>query len=88
MLTKGPARKVTIFVNETAQYHMQPLHDAILAFLMHKGVSGATATRAFAGFGSHQQLHTPKVEELAGDLPIRIEFIDTAEKVEEVLPTL
>jgi PII-like signaling protein len=88
MLTKGPARKVTIFVNETAQYHMQPLHDAILAFLMHKGVSGATATRAFAGFGAHQQLHTPKVEELAGDLPIRIEFIETAEKVEEVLPTL
>jgi PII-like signaling protein len=88
MLTKGPARKVTIFVNETAQYHMQSLHDAILAFLMHKGVSGATATRAFAGFGSHQQLHTPQVEELAGDLPIRIEFIETAEKVEDVLPTL
>jgi len=88
MLTKGPARKVTIFVNETAQYHMQPVYDAILAFLMHKGVSGATATRAFAGFGSHQQLHTPKIEVLAFDLPVRIEFIDTAEKVDEVLPTL
>jgi PII-like signaling protein len=88
MLTKGPARKVTIFVNETAQHHMQPVYDAILAFLMHKGVSGATATRAFAGFGSHQQLHTPKIEVLAFDLPIRIEFIDTAEKVDEVLPTL
>lgn len=88
MLTKGPARKVTIFVNETAQHHMQPVYDAILAFLMRKGVSGATATRAFAGFGSHQQLHTPKIEVLAFDLPIRIEFIDTAEKVDEVLPTL
>ena len=58
MLTKGPARKVTIFVNETAQYHMQPLHDAILAFLMHKGVSGATATRAqLAAWIEYAQRH-------------------------------
>ena len=88
MLTKGPARKVTVFVNETAQYHRESLYDAILAFLMHKGVAGATATRAFAGFGSHQQLHTPQIEELSVDLPIRIEFIDTADKVDEILPTL
>jgi PII-like signaling protein len=67
---------------------MQSLPDAILTFLLHKGVSGATATRAYAGFGAHQQLHTPKVEVLAYDLPIRIEFIDTVEKVDEILATL
>src|SRR6185437_14405898 len=33
-------------------------------------------------------LHTPKMEALAEHLPIRVEFIDSAEKVEEVLPTL
>lgn len=88
MLGKGPAKKVTIYINETAQHHMQSLHDAILMYLMHKGVGGATATRAFSGFGSHQQLHTPKVEVLSLDMPIRIEFVETAEKVEEVLPTL
>ncbi len=88
MLGKGPAKKVTIYINETAKYHLQSLHDAILTYLMHKGISGATATRAFAGFGSHQQLHTLKIEVLSVDLPIRIEFIETAEKVDEVLPTL
>jgi PII-like signaling protein len=88
MLTKGPAKKVTIFINEDTQHHMQALHDSIMTFLMHKGVSGATATRAFSGFGSHQMLHTPKVEVLTQHLPIRIEFVDTPEKVEEVLPTL
>jgi PII-like signaling protein len=67
---------------------MQALHDSIMTFLLHKGVNGATATRAFSGFGSHQQLHTPKVEVLADHMPIRIEFVDTPEKVEEVLPTL
>jgi PII-like signaling protein len=78
MLTKGPAKKVTIFINEDTQHHMMALHDSIMTFLMHKGVSGATATRAYSGFGSHQLMH----------LPIRIEFVETAEKVEEILPTL
>jgi PII-like signaling protein len=67
---------------------MTALHDSLMAFLMHKGVSGATATRAYSGFGSHQMLHTHKVEELTQPLPIRIEFVETPEKVEEVLPTL
>jgi PII-like signaling protein len=88
MLSKGPAKKVTIFINEDTQHHLTALHDSIMTFLMHKGVSGATATRAFSGFGAHQMLHTPKVEVLAQHLPIRIEFVDTPEKIEEVLPTL
>jgi PII-like signaling protein len=33
-------------------------------------------------------VHTHKVEELTQPLPIRIEFVETPEKVEEVLPTL
>lgn len=88
MLTKGPAKKVTIFINEDTQHHMMALHDSIMTFLMHKGVSGATATRAYSGFGTHQMMHTPKVEVLAQHLPIRIEFVETAGKVDEVLPTL
>jgi len=88
MLTKGPAKKVTIFIDEDTQHHMTALHESLMAFLMHKGVSGATATRAYSGFGSHQMLHTHKVEELTQPLPIRIEFVETPEKVEEVLPTL
>ncbi|MGA2131851.1 MAG: DUF190 domain-containing protein [Bryobacteraceae bacterium] len=88
MLTKGPAKKVTIFLNEDTQHHLTALHDSIMTFLMHKGVCGATATRAFSGFGSHHMLHTPQIEVLAQHLPIRIEFVETPEKVDEVLPTL
>jgi PII-like signaling protein len=88
MLSKGTAKKVTIYVNEDTQEHFESLYERILMFLMHKGVSGATATRALAGFGAHRLLHTPKVEVLAEHLPIRVEFIDTAEKVDELLPTL
>ncbi|HTW67767.1 MAG TPA: DUF190 domain-containing protein [Bryobacteraceae bacterium] len=88
MLTKGPAKKVTIYINEDAPHRMTSLHDALMTFLLHKRVAGATATRAFSGFGSHHALHTPQMEATSEHLPIRIEFVETAERVEELLPTL
>jgi PII-like signaling protein len=88
MLAKGPAKKVTIYLNEDTQYHLGPLYEAILTFLMHRGVAGATASRALAGFGAHRLLHTPKVEVLSEHLPIRIVFIESGQKVDELLPTL
>src|SRR5580693_6877682 len=88
MLSKGIAKKVTVYLNEDTQHHLTPLYESILSFLMHKGVSGATVTRAMAGFGAHQLMHTPKIEALAEHLPLKVEFIETAEKVDELLPTL
>ena len=88
MLEKGTAKKVTIYVNEDAQHHLGPLYESILTFLLHKGVAGATATRALAGFGPHQVMHTAKIEVLTRHMPIRIEFIESAPRVEELLPTL
>jgi PII-like signaling protein len=88
MLTKGPAKKVTIFINEDVPHRLTSLHDAVMTFLLHKGVAGATATRAFSGFGDHRVLHTPRMEATAEHLPIRIEFIETVERVDELLPTL
>ncbi len=88
MLAKGTAKKVTIYLNQDTREHLSPLYESILDFLLHKGVSGATATRALAGFGAHRLVHTPRIEVLADHMPVRIEFIDSAEKVDQLLPTL
>ena len=88
MLNKGHAKKVTIFVNEDAQHHLNSLWQAILQYLLHKGVNGATASRAMAGFGPHHRLHATTSETLMEHLPVRIEFIETAEIVDAVMPTL
>jgi PII-like signaling protein len=88
MLSKGAAKKVTIYLNEDTQHHLGTLYESILTFLMHKGVAGATATRAMAGFGAHRLLHTLKIEVLAQHLPIIVEFVESAAKVDELLPTL
>ena len=88
MLQKGSAKKVTIYVNEDTPYHLQPLYEAILTYLMHKGVAGATASRPLAGFGPHHVMHTMKTEFLAEHLPMRIEFVESADKVDMLMPTL
>lgn len=88
MLAKGAAKKVTIYMNEDTQRHLSPLYESILTFLIRKGVAGATVTRALAGFGAHKIVHTPKIELRSEHLPVRLEFIESAEKVDELLPTL
>jgi PII-like signaling protein len=88
MLTAGPAKKVTIYVGEDHQYHGRSLYAAILDFLFYRGISGANVVRGIAGFGADHHLHTIRIERLTENLPIRIEFIETPEKVEELLPKL
>ncbi len=88
MLKAGPAKKVSISVGEDHQYHGQSLYVAILDFLFYRGISGASVTRGIAGFGADHHLHTTRIEALTQNLPMKIEFIESAEKVEEVLPKL
>jgi PII-like signaling protein len=88
MLPKGGAKKVTIYLNQDTLAHMKPLWSAILGFLRHKHVAGATLVRADAGFGTHEIMHDPRSEYMAEHAPVRIEFIERPERVEELLPTL
>ena len=88
MLIVGPAKKVSIYVGEDHQYHGQSSYSAILNFLFYHGISGASVVRGVAGFGADHHLHTTRIEVLTADLPMKIEFIESTEKVEEVLPKL
>ncbi len=88
MLRAGPAKKVTIYVGEDRQYHGRSVYGAILDYLFFRGVSGANVVRGIAGFGADHHLHTTRILNVAENLPIRIEFIESAEKVEELLPKL
>lgn len=88
MLKAGPAKKVTIYVGEDHKYHGQSAYSAILDFLFYRGVSGASVIRGMAGFGADHHLHTVRIERLTENLPIKIEFVETAEKIQELLPKL
>src|SRR4051794_16884382 len=51
-------------------------------------MAGATVLRGPMGFGKSSHLHTAKILRLSMDLPIVIEIVDAAEKVNAFLPLL
>jgi PII-like signaling protein len=88
VLTTGKALKVSITVSEGAKYHGASAYSSILDFLFYRGVSGATVLKGVAGFGADHHLHTVAVIEVSDKLPVRIEFVETREKVNELLGKL
>ncbi len=88
MLTPGPGKKVGLYVAEDQQYHGTAAYAAILDFLFFHGVSGATVTRGIAGFGADHKMQSTTMVDLAVRLPVKVEFIESAEKVEDLLPKL
>jgi uncharacterized protein len=88
VLKAGAAKKISIYVGEDQQYHGHSVYAAILDFLFYRGVAGATIMRGIAGFGADHHIHTTRLVELAENLPVKIEFIETPERVEELLPKL
>ncbi len=61
---------------------------SILDFLFFRGVSGATVLKGVAGFGADHHIHSTSSVEISGHLPLKIEFIETREKVNELLGKL
>jgi uncharacterized protein len=88
MLQSGKAVKVTIYLAEGETHHGVPIYSSILDFLFKSNVSGATVTKGVAGFGAHHRMHAAHLVELSNHLPIKIEFIETREKVDALLAKL
>ena len=88
MLTTGKALKVSITVSDGAKYHGASAYASILDFLFYRGVSGATVLKGIAGFGADHHLHSSSVVEVSDKLPIRIEFVEAREKVNELMGKL
>jgi PII-like signaling protein len=84
MLTRGEARKVVVHLNEDTSSTENFIFEQVMSFLYEQSVAGATLWRPQEGFGAHHQLH----EVTGRSRPVRIEFIDSPEVVESLLPRL
>lgn len=77
-----------IFVGEQEAHQGKPLYQWLVEEARNKGLAGATVLRGMEGYGAHSRLHTAKVLRLSIDLPVVIEIVDTAEKIEAFLPVV
>ncbi|HVI97172.1 MAG TPA: DUF190 domain-containing protein, partial [Anaeromyxobacter sp.] len=81
----GKGRRVRIYVNEGDKVGWKPAHLAVLELLRRENAQGATVIRAAEGFGATGQIRVSHLVDVAQDLPIVIEWIDSAEVVERLI---
>jgi PII-like signaling protein len=77
-----------VFCGESDTWEGQPLYRAVVLKAKELGLAGATVLRGPMGFGANSRMHTARLLELSTDLPIVIELVDSAEKIQSLLPFL
>ncbi|PLX93493.1 MAG: hypothetical protein C0621_07370 [Desulfuromonas sp.] len=77
-----------IFVGESDRFGRRLLYEALVDLCRREGLAGATVLKGAMGFGAGSILHSDRYLRLSSDLPVVIEVVDRAEKIEVILPQL
>jgi len=85
MRLEGEGKLLRIFLGETDRWHHRPLYEEIVRRAREMGLAVATVIRGIEGFGANSHLHTTRILRLSEDLPLIIEVVDTAQKVDELV---
>ena len=86
MVTKGPAKKLTVYVDEVDKFHGKPVYEVLLDIFFKKKIMGVSVFRGIAGYGSDGVFHTSKMLELSTSMPVKIEVVESEEMINRVLP--
>jgi PII-like signaling protein len=73
-----------VFVSESSRHHGKLTYEWLLDTAQGLGIGGGSAFLALAGFGRHGR-HDAGFFELAGDLPVVVEFFVEAGMAEQLL---
>jgi hypothetical protein len=85
---EGEQVLLRIISGEAHTHDRRPLYDCLIELLRAEGLAGATVLKGVAGFGRDREIHTTAIEVAARDLPIVVEVVDTAERIDRVLPKI
>jgi PII-like signaling protein len=88
MILPEQGQLLRIFIGESDNFQGKPLYEWIVLKAREQGLAGATVIRGIEGFGANSRIHTTKILRLSEDLPLIIEIVDTAEKIEAFLPQI
>jgi hypothetical protein len=88
MVLKGPAKKLTVYVDETDKHEGKPVYEALMDLFYKRKIAGVSVFRGVAGYGSDGVFHTSKMLELSTALPVKIEAVDSEEMISRVLPLI
>jgi PII-like signaling protein len=77
-----------IFLGESDRHQGRPLYEALVLKAREMHMGGATVLRGPMGFGHSSRLHTSKILRLSEDLPLVVEIVESAEKVNAFLEAI
>ncbi|HEX6138404.1 MAG TPA: DUF190 domain-containing protein [Casimicrobiaceae bacterium] len=73
------------YVHENRKHRHRLLYEWLLEQAKQLGIHGGSAFRAIAGFGRHGVLREEHFFELAGDLPVEIDFAVSDDEAQRLL---
>ena len=79
------AERLTVYCTEATRFDGKPFYEWLIRAAFERGLHGATAHKALAGFGQHHHLHHQHLLSLNDDLPVVVELIDTTDRIEAFL---
>jgi PII-like signaling protein len=88
MVRKGPAKKLTIYVDESDKYRGRPAYEMLMDIFYKHKIAGVSVFRGVAGYGSDGIFHTSKMLELSTTLPVKLEVVDSEEMISKILPLI
>lgn len=77
--------RLMIFLTEDDRAGRQGLHEALLQRAREDGIAGATVWRGIEGYGASGHLRTIRSPDMVRGLPLVVEVVDRAERVEDFL---
>lgn len=86
MVKQGPAKKLTIYIDETDKFGGKPVYEVLMDIFYKKKIAGVSVFRGVAGYGTDGVFHTSKMLELSTSMPMKIEVVDSEEMINKVLP--
>lgn len=83
MEIKGEAKLLRIFISNTDKFRYTSLSETIVFAAKRYGLAGATVLKGVMGYGSSSKIHSARFWEITEKLPLVIEIVDEAEKIEK-----
>ena len=86
MHQRQPGKLVRLHLSEQDQYEGKSLYAEIVKKCEQLDVAGVTVLRGLEGYGESSELHRSHL--LAHDQPIVVTIVETADKIQRILPEL
>ena len=84
----GEAKLLRIFIGESDKIKHTALYEVIVREARAMTLAGATVWRGMLAFGPTSRIRSAKIIDLSSDLPIIIEIVDKASRIDQFLPKL